>query len=425
VDFPRQRNMAFSYEIQWATFTSGRTGNGNLFTEHPYWISRYREMYLNHRPFRELDQIAGNPCDYFQRIVDHPTVDESIEALAPSPEDYRRLTLPILTITGHYDDDQLGAMAFYRRHMKHGSAESKAQHYLILGPWDHAGTRTPKREVGGLTFGEACMLDLNDLHVQWYDWVMKGGPKPEFLQKRVAYYVTGADRWKYADNLDNIADQTLTLYLDSEGRANDVFELGRLNPGSPARDAVDTFVYDPLDVRPASLETEFNEAHVTDQRPAHNLFGNGVVYHSAPFDAPAEITGNFTLTIWLSMDVPDTDFVATVYEILPDGSSILLSEDRLRARFRESLHEETLVTPGEITRYVFDWFPFISRQITQGSRLRLLFRCVNSIYWEKNYNSGGVIAVETAADARTAHVTVHHTAEHPSRLDVPIVHDVT
>ena len=66
--------------------------------------------------------------------------------------------------------------------MKHGSAEAKAKHYLIIGPWDHAGTRTPKKEVGGLVFGDASVLDLNQLHKQWYDWTMKSGAKPEFLK---------------------------------------------------------------------------------------------------------------------------------------------------------------------------------------------------------------------------------------------------
>ena len=87
--------------------------------------------------------------------------------------------------------------------MQYGTAEAKAIHYLILGPWDHAGTRTPKRELNGLKFAEASALDLNKLHTEWYDWTMKSGAKPAFLKKRVAYYVMGAERgnmriaWKH------------------------------------------------------------------------------------------------------------------------------------------------------------------------------------------------------------------------------------
>ena len=35
--------------------------------------------------------------------------------------------------------------------------------------------------------------------------------------------------------------------------------------------------------------------------------------------------------------------------------------------------------------------------------------------------SGGVVASETAKDARTAHVVLYHDAEHPSALEIPIV----
>jgi predicted acyl esterase len=58
--------------------------------------------------------------------------------------------------------------------------------------------------------------------------------------------------------------------------------------------------------------------------------------------------------------------------------------------------------------------------MAQGSRLRLVIRALNSIYWQKNYNSGGDVSAEGAPDARTAHVTLYHDAEHPSHLELPI-----
>lgn len=40
----------------------------------------------------------------------------------------------------------------------------------------------------GSTFGEASMVDMHQLHKDWYDWTLKGGQKPAFLKQRVAYY---------------------------------------------------------------------------------------------------------------------------------------------------------------------------------------------------------------------------------------------
>ena len=443
-DFPFFKNIFSSYIIQWLSYTSGVTPNLKLFGESSFWTDKFHQLYIEHRPFKELDQMVGNTSTHFQTWLKHPTPDAYWQAMVPSPDQYKRMNVAILTITGHYDGDQTGAMTYYREHMKYGSAEARERHYLIIGPWDHAGTRTPNREVGGLKFGAASVLDLNKLHKEWYDWTMKKGARPEFLKKRVAYYVVGADEWKYADSLEAIANSKMTFYLGSDGEANDVFHSGALNKSPntspPATSSLssgngqarsieasseaassDKFVYDPLDTRPGELELQEVRDYITSQRDALNLNGNGVVYHSQPFSEDTEVTGDLKFVAWISMDVPDTDFQVTVYEIQRDGTSVLLTSDAMRARYRESLTKEKLVKPGEINRYEFNAFTFFSRRIAKGSRLRLILSCPNSIQSEKNYNSGGVVSEESGKDARTAHVVVHHDARHQSSLEIPVV----
>jgi hypothetical protein len=58
--------------------------------------------------------------------------------------------------------------------------------------------------------------------------------------------------------------------------------------------------------------------------------------------------------------------------------------------------------------------------VKKGSRLRLIIGPINSIYREKNYNSGGVVQSESIADARPVIVTLYHDQEHPSTLYVPL-----
>jgi putative CocE/NonD family hydrolase len=358
----------------------------------------------------------------FQKWLKHPSPDAYYDAMVPSPEQYKRMSVPILTITGHYDGDQPGAFTFYKRHMQYGTADAKANHYLIIGPWDHAGTRSPKTEMGGLKFGQASVLDLNKLHTEWYDWAMKGGPKPEFLKKRVAYYLVGAEEWKYADSLESISNAAKTLYLGSNGDASDVFRSGALAEGKPGASGVmDSWTYDPLDARPGSAESEDDGYSLTSQRAVLNLFGAGVLYHSEPLAEAVEIAGFPKLTVWLKMDVPDTDLGADLYEILPEGGSVALTSAAIRARYRDSLREAKPVAAGKIEKYVFDNFTFFARRIAKGSRLRLVVRSLNSPRSEKNYNSGGVVAAETGKDARTAHITLMHDAEYGSAVELPIV----
>ncbi len=210
LDFPFQYNLFAPYDMQWLTFTSGKTGNSNTFGNNDFWSAKAMELYKEHRAFEEYDKVVGNSSRIFQKWLEHPVPDAYYDAMVPSADQYKKISVPILTITGDYDGDQPGAFTYYKRHMQYGTAEAKANHYLIIGPWDHAGTRTPKRELGGLKFAEASALDLNKLHTEWYDWTMKGGAKPAFLKKRIAYYVMGADEWKYADSLETLANDKVT-----------------------------------------------------------------------------------------------------------------------------------------------------------------------------------------------------------------------
>jgi len=422
VDFPFFKNVFGSYVMQWLTLTSGKPANFHLFGESSFWIQKFRQMYLEHRPFRELDRIVGNTTTVFQKWLDHPQPDAYWDAMAPTPDDYRKIDIPILTITGDYDGDQPGALSYYAEHMRWGTPSAIKRHDLIIGPWDHAGTRTPKKDVGGLTFGDASVLDLNDLHRRWYDWTMKNGDKPSFLKKRVAYYVVGpgAEEWKYADDLDAISAPRRLDLGSKDGFPGDVFHSGTLSEHSSPGAPYDSWTYDPLDIRPAEIESRDVANFLTDQGDFLNLFGNGAVYHTEPFSEATEISGFVRLVLWISLDVPDTDLEAELAEILPDGRSVLLTSDVVRARYRDSLRRPAFARAGQINRYEFTGFAWFSRRVSKGSRLRLLIRCPNSISLEKNYNTAGTVAAESGRDARTAHVKLWHDKAHRSHLEIPV-----
>jgi uncharacterized protein len=428
LDFPFTNNVGIPYDVQWFTFTSGHTGQQNLFADSKFWRSKFLDAYKQHIPFQALDRLVGNPSANFQRVVGHPMVDAYYDAMVPTREQFARITLPILTITGQYDGDELGALTFYRDHMASASAETRAKHFLVIGPWDHAGTRTPTDEVGGIKFGSAAVIDLNDLHRQWYDWTMKSGARPTFLRDRVAYYLLAPGNsgmngdWKYAEDFDKLKANHHPLYLDAGAAgANGVFHSGILSEKPPGTGA-DEYIYDPLDThRGEEVDSVDNEKTAgIDQRRALNIGKDGLVYHSDP--APKELTlvGCPKLTLWLSLDVPDSDIASELDEILPDGTRIALWSDVRRLRYRESVRQEKLIKPGEIVRCDFDPGLFVARRMMKGSRLRLIISAPNSINFEKNYNSGGVVANETTKDARTAHVRILHDAEHTSVLDVPV-----
>ena len=427
---PKNRNIFLPYVMNWINGVNNCSGRptipGNVIHQ------KKVEMYRKHLPFKTFDSLCGKELPAFQTWMKHPAVDAYWDAVNPSDEDYARIDKPILTITGHFDADQTGAMTNYRRHVKLASPEARKKHYLIIGPWDHAGCSDSKVNNAGLTFDKACLIDNIALHKQWFDWTLKDGPKPAFLKKNVAYYVMGEEKWKYADSLEAIPTSPVKIYLDSTGdSANDIASPGTLSRKRPGLSLSDKYIYDPLDTRPGEEELKLGSESgsynimgysAKTQRYAKNFkrFDNGLVYDSEPFPEDVELTGFPKLVVWIAMDVPDTDFMVTLHEIKPDGMSLQLTDDALRARYRKSNREAKLVTPGEITRYEFDSFWYFSRLLTKGSRLRLVFWSPNSIHLEKNYNGGGVVSEESGKDAQTAHITLYHDADHPSYVEIPV-----
>jgi len=428
-DYPSLDNVGFLYDMQWFTHTSGRTGQQNLFGDSKFWRTKFLDAYKKHIAFSTLDSFLGNPSKNFQRIIRHPMADAYYDGMVPTQEQFKRILLPILTITGQYDGDELGAMTFYRDHMANASPETRAKHFLIIGPWDHAGTRTPTDEVGGVKFGPAAIVDLNDLHRQWYDWTMKNGAKPEFLKNQIAYYLlapgnSGANgEWKYTDNFANLIANPKTLYLDSKnGDANGVFRSGMLVEKQP-NEGADQYVNDPMDTsRGENVEgvEPKDKTAAIDQSFALCIGKDGLVYHTSPLPKETPLVGCPKVSLWVSLDTPDTDLQADLYEIQPDGTSIALWNDVRRLRYRESLREAKLVKPDEIVKCNFDPGLFVARRLMKGSRLRLVVYSPNSIFWQKNYNSGGVVADETAKDAHTAHIKIYHDAQRPSSIDLPL-----
>jgi putative CocE/NonD family hydrolase len=407
--------------------TSGHTSQEKIFGDDVFWTAKFKELYLHHRAFKDIDAIAGNPSPIFQTWISHPMMDAYWDAYNPTADQYSKINLPILTITGQYDGDQPGAFMHYRQHLAHASAAAKARHYLIIGPWDHAGTRTPKEEVDGLKFGKASLLDMNKLHREWYDWTMKTGGKPEFLKNRVAYYVlgNGAEDWRYADTLGAVTKESRPLYLASrDGRANELFESGALASAPAQQAAPDNYVYDPLDISSAKVDGAEISNMLTDQRWVLQQSGKYLVYHSAPFEQETDIAGFPKLTAFIALDQPDTDFRVMLFEIQPDGTSVAISSASLRARYRAGTREAHLVEKGKVERYDFEHFTFVARRLQAGSRLRLIIAPMNTLYSEKNYNSGGVVAEETGKDAHTVNATLYHDAEHPSALYIPIAAEV-
>jgi uncharacterized protein len=420
IDFPMYKNIGYPYSLTWLTYTTGKTGLNNIFGNSEFWNQKISKYYKEHLAFRSLPQITKINNPTFLEWLDHPTFDTYWKKHHPSINDYRNIDIPILSITGFYDGDYPGAMHYYNNHMKFGKKSAKKNHFLIIGPWSHSGTRRPKSEIGGINVGEESVINMQNLYYEWYNWTLKGGEKPTFLKDRVAYYSIGDNKWLYKNSLKDISNTKRKLFLSSpQNDANDVFSSGMLTEKRPGKkDKPDTFISNPLAI--TEQKHYWYLSDYSDQTMAMGLNKNGLIYHSEPFEETQFLAGNFKASLWLSMDVRDADFEVRVFEIEANGTSTYLGNDVVRARYRNSIEEQELVKRKQVEHYLFDGFFFYAKKLKKGSRIRMTLTPINSMYYQKNYQSGGSVSDETKNDAKTATIKLYHSKKYPSYLEVPL-----
>src|SRR5437660_12829122 len=136
LDYPSLDNIGELYDMQWFTLTSGRAGQQNLFADQKFWRTKFLDAYKQHIAFKTLDSFVGKPSSNFQCNLKHATADAYYDAMVPTREQFQKITLPILTITGQYDGDELGSLTCYRVYLANASPETHARHFIVIGPWD-------------------------------------------------------------------------------------------------------------------------------------------------------------------------------------------------------------------------------------------------------------------------------------------------
>jgi putative CocE/NonD family hydrolase len=357
----------------------------------------------------------GQKLSFMKMWLDH-VGDESFNLAAePKPQDFARMTFPVLTATGYFDDDQPGSLRYYRRHLSYAPPVVAQKHFLIIGPWDHQGTHHPSKEIEGITIPGPAVLDMDKLRADWYDWILDRGPQPVLLKDRVTYFMMGADEWRYASTLEGASSGGIQFFL--EGAPEDVFHSGYLKHSPAGAEPPTTLVSDPHELPELDVVKYAANEDLLSQFRAYQK--RAITFHSERFAHDEEIAGQMRLNLVVQSDTPDFDLWAEVLMVLPDGSAVKLGEDIRRARFRNSYFKSELLKPDQVVEIPFEFY-WMARRIPAGARLRLTIAPLNSPNYQKNYNTGRRIGYERLEDARIANIKIFHDADRKSYLMLPL-----
>jgi putative CocE/NonD family hydrolase len=155
-----------------------------------------------------------------------------------------------------------------------------------------------------------------------------------------------------------------------------------------------------------------------DQEP-HEASKGVLVYTSEPVGRDLVLLGDAAVEVHAATTARDTDFTARLCVVDRDGRSTNLKEGIVRARFRNSLGEPSLLEPGEVVGYRIPLGP-VGLRVEAGQRIRLDLSSSDFPQWDRNLNTGGALGAEPATAAVVATQTVFHDSRRPSRLLLPV-----
>lgn len=348
----------------------------------------YMHWYEKGISYRSLDSLAQQPNRIFQKWLQHPSYDNYWKSLIPTPVEFSNINIPVLSTTGYYDGDQIGAVKYFKSHL---SFNKKAEHYLVIGPYDHwGGQRRAAPTLMGYQIDEVARINMEDVAFQWLAYILKGDQKPEILKDKINYQVMGTNQWKHVASLEKMNNAMLKFYL-SDDQIGENYLLSSQKPNKI------NFLYQTVNFADRESQNNyFTPFIINDSLDA----SNGKVFISEPFKESISINGAFSGRLNFIINKKDMDVSIALYEVMPNGKYFFLTRYLGRASYAKDNSNRVLLKPNQKQSISFDNTRIVSKQFTKGSRLAIILNVNKHPFEIINYGTGKDVVDETIDDAK-------------------------
>jgi len=334
---------------------------------------------------------------------------------------YDKVVVPCLHSAGWYDLFVGSTLNnFLNMKDRGGSPLARQGQHLIMGPWAHGVNL--RNHVAGLNFGpysSGVGSFVMNRHLAFFDQYLRGIESRYLVPVR--YFVMGRNTWKSAETWPLPETEWRRFFLHSRGSANSAAGDGLLSRKEPGSEPPDIFVYNPMNPVPTrggrnnpdlALVAGPVDQSLLEQR-------NDVLCYTTPeLEEEVEITGPLTLHLFAATSAPDTDFMAKLVDVHPNGLAMNVAEGCVRARYRTSILKPQPVTPGQVYEYAID-LAATSNLFGRGHRLRIDVTSSNFPRFDRNMNTGNPFGQD--ATGIPAMQTVLHQDGQASYLDLPVI----
>jgi putative CocE/NonD family hydrolase len=389
IDYPMENNVLHNYSYSWNFYvTNNKFLDFEASNDFKRWNTLKNTWYQTGVAFNKLDSLDGQVNTLWNRYMQHPSYDDFWKKMIPYKQEFAKIDIPVLTITGYYDDSQRGAMYYYNQHHKYAE---NANHYLLVGPYDHWTAQTkPEESLRNYKLDKAALIHIEeDLIYQWFDYILNGKAKPSILKDKVNFQVMGTNTWMHKPSLSAMTNDTLTFHLSAD-KTNDFYALK-----SKANNLeIQMSVY--FKDRKSMTNTEYYPWPL--ERDQINL-KDGLIFKSEALKEDVIINGSFLGNLEFSINKKDVDYSVIVYELTPEGNYFHLSYYIGRASYAKDREQRNLLIPNQKTKVSFDNSKLISKKLEKGSRIVVVVNVNKNNNAQINYGTGKDVNKESIKDA--------------------------
>jgi predicted acyl esterase len=327
------------------------------------------------------------------------------------------IQIPIYNVGGWYDIFNGGTVDNFEYLQNHGAAGARGNQKLLMGPFGHGPL------TGDLAYPGSDRLSLGgDQEIRWFDHWLKSVQNGIMDEPPVQYFMmASARKGAYSDKNRMLASANWPpAHREVRYFATPERLLAKVPPAKVGGKL--SYRFDPANPVPT-----FGGANLTFERGPDDQRKIGdrsdyLRFQTAPLDRDVAIAGPVSVELWASTDGPDTDFVAKLVDVYPDGYEAVILDAPIRTRFRHGRMPEDvrMMTPGAPEKLTIDLWP-TAITFEKGHRIALHISSSNAPRFEVNPNTGEPAGAATRTP-RVAQNTIHMDAAHPTGLVLPVVY---
>jgi putative CocE/NonD family hydrolase len=402
-----------SFNFGWGPVRQDRA---SCRTPGPHTVNGLRAIHYDqvqwHLPLNTMQQLVGRNARFYDDWIAHTDYDAYWKPLNRG-DAVRQDRDPGAHVSAAGSTSSVkGTLRGYVGMSQKGATEqARKGSHIVIGPWGHGASQ----KYGALDFGAHANVDALPLQVRWYDYWLKGIDDGFTSEPPVKLYVMGRNEWVYEREYP-LATHAVQAALLRERR--------RRQRQPRRRDGLTWTSRRARRRRIASA--------TTPDDPVPSLGGNNCCGTPTPAGrwtsgrsragATCSCTtpacspkrsrrrGPVKVVLYASSDAVDTDFVAKLVDVHPDGASYNMAEGILRARYRDSLSKPVPLVPGQVYKLEIDLVG-TSVAFRPGHRIRVHVTSSHFPQFDRNPNTGAPFG--TTKQVKVAQQTIYHDAERP------------